>query len=83
MNKTKKQRQEWWYSLTPEQQNEYITKRQAQTELRRSKKDRTIDPKRAKKYPWLIDGVNKENRTQWVNMVLSKNPWLRPSLFEN
>lgn len=79
--KTKKQRQQWWKSLTLDEQQEYIEKRQAS-----KAKYRKNNPKQSKKddyrypskiYPWLIEGVNDSNREQWQKMIAKKNPWLK------
>ena len=73
---TKKERQEWWRNLTPEQQSEYIEKKQAEKAKRREN-----EPERALRYnpeyPWLTEGVNDSNREQWQEMIAKKNPWLK------
>ncbi len=75
-HKSKKERQEWWRNLTPEQREAQIEKWQAQKAERR--KD---EPKRILKYnpayPWLTEGVNDSNREQWQKMIAKKNPWLK------
>lgn len=73
--KTKKQRQQWWNSLTPKQQADHIKKRQAQiTEARKLNppKELMCNPQ----YPWMTEGVNDTNREQWWAMTKKKNPWL-------
>ena len=74
--KTKKQRRQWWKSLTPEQQQAYIEKRQA-----KKAKERKNRPKRVLRYnpeyPWLTEGVNDTNREQWKAMIRKKNSWLK------
>ena len=74
--KSKKQRQQWWNSLTSEQQGEQIEKWQAQKAERRK-----IIPNKILKYnptyPWLTEGVNPENKDKWLKMIYKKNPWLK------
>ena len=78
MTKTKKQRQEWWLSLTPEEQGNYITERQRKKAKKRKKYGvrNFVTPKLLKKYPWYETGVNETNRQQWLAMIHKKNPWL-------
>ena len=68
MNKTKKQRKQWWNSLTPEQQEDYIEHKQ---ELKAKK--RQTSPI-TNKYPEPI--ITAENRAEWEKKILSKNPWM-------
>lgn len=49
-----------------------------------SLKDKHLKPKQQlevqdynKDYPWLIEGVNDNNRKQWLAMIHRKNPWLK------
>ena len=74
--KTKKQRQQWWKSLSLDEQQEYIERRQA-----KKAKQRKMRPERLLKYnpayPWLTEGVNKSNRDDWLVMIHKKNPWLK------
>ena len=75
-SKTKKQRQQWWNNLTPDEKEAQIIKWQAQKAKRREinpLKELEYDPK----YPWLTEGVNEKNKAQWWAMILKKNPWLK------
>lgn len=74
--KTKKQRQQWWKDLTPEQQGEYIEKKQVQKAERRSHEPPRV-LKFNPKYPWRTEGVNSKNKKQWLAMIYKKNPWLK------
>lgn len=74
--KSKKERQEWWRNLTPDQQQEYIEKKQAQkAERRKNEPERVL--KYNSKYPWMTEGVNESNRADWLAMIAKKNPWLK------
>ena len=76
MKKSKRQRQQWWRSLTLEQQDEYIRRKQA----RKAEERKNSSPKKLKvnpKCPWLTEGVNKTNRKQWLAMIKRENPWLK------
>ena len=77
---TKKQRQEWWKSLSPDQKEAYIKKRQDKKTLNRKK--RSPIRYNVKDYPWLNGGVNSSNREQWLAMIKKKNPWLNNTLKE-
>lgn len=73
--KSKEQRRKWWFSLTPEQQGEYIKRRQAKKTKERAKMPKRVQ-KYDEKYPWVTEGVNESNREQWFSLILAKNPWL-------
>ncbi len=75
-NKTKKERQEWWRNLTPEQQATQVEKWQAKKAKRRENEPERV-LKYNPKYPWMTEGVNADNREQWLAMVHKKNPWLK------
>ena len=75
-NKTKRQRQQWWKSLTLEQQSQQIEKWWAQKAIKRENMPlmaQDVVPG----YPWLTESVNDTNKAQWMAMVLRKNPWLK------
>ena len=74
---TKKQRQEWWKSLSPAQKEAYIEKRQEIKTLNR-KKQTPIEYN--KNYPWMTEGVNSSNKAQWLAMIMKKNPWFNNAL---
>lgn len=72
---TKEQRRQWWFSLSDDEKESYIARRQQRkTEWRKlhPKKEPVYDPK----YPWVTLGVDDSNREQWQSVILSKNPWL-------
>ena len=74
--KTKKQRRQWWKSLTFYQQQVYIEKRQAiKAERRKNQPKRVL--RYNPEYSWLTEGVNDNNREQWEKMIAKKNPWLK------
>ena len=76
MARTKKQRQQWWNSLSLDEQQEYIERRQAKkTEKRKNEPERVL--KYIFKYPWTIEGVNADNKEQWLAIIHKKNPWLK------
>ena len=81
-NKSKKQRQLWWNSLSSDEQGEQIKKWQARKAERRRLnpvKPQTYNPK----YPWATNGVNPKNKERWLRMLYVKNPWMRDaSIFE-
>ena len=69
----KQKRRDWWKSLTPEQQEDYIEHKQ---ELKAKK--RAITPI-TNKYPEPI--ITAKNAVFWRNRILRMNPWLN-DLFE-
>ena len=74
--KTKSQRQQWWKSLSLDEQQEYIEHRQA----KKAKARKLSPPKKLKynpTYPWLTEGVNESNRADWLALIHKKNPWLK------
>ncbi len=71
--KTKQQRQEWFYSLTEQDREEWIRKKQAEKSLKRAGK-----PSNCTVFP-LIDS---SNRKKWQERVLKLNNWLDPDVFE-
>ncbi len=74
--KTKKQRRQWWNSLSFYQQQIYIEKRQAIKAKRHKNQSKRVlryNPE----YPWMTEGVNETNRAQWWAMIKKKNPWLK------
>lgn len=69
--KSKAQRQAWWRSLSPEQQDEYIERRQSRkAELRKSRSP--VQP-----VGFEATGVNESNRAEWMALILLKNPWFQ------
>ena len=74
--KTKKQRQQWWNSLTPDEKDVQIKKWQVQKAKRRKIKP-VQELKYNPKYPWMTEGVNPKNRKNWLAMIKKKNPWLK------
>lgn len=73
----KEQRQEWWNSLTSDQQEAQIHKWQAQkVERHKNRPEKKFSEKQLRLYPWYVDGVNKTNRAQWLRTIKRKNPWM-------
>lgn len=74
--KTKKQRRQWWNSLSLDEQQKYIERRQA-----KKAKQRKMYPKPPLRYnpeyPWMTEGVNADNKEQWLAMIHKKNSWLK------
>lgn len=76
---SKKDRQDWWNSLTLEQQGTYIINRQNRKAEQR--KDRPLRELRYNpKYPWITEGVNASNRAAWLTMIFKKNQWLKDEI---
>ncbi len=74
--KSKKERQEWWRNLTPDQQAVQVEKWQAEkAERRKNEPERVL--KYNPKYPWMTEGVNADNRDKWLALIHKKNPWLK------
>ena len=70
--KTKAQRQAWWYSLTDEQRQTYIEKKQAE------KAKRAPRESNCPVYgPW-----DDKNRHIWQEKILRLNQWLPADIFE-
>lgn len=70
--KTKAERQAWWYSLTDDQRQAYIEKKQAE------KGKRAPRESNCPIYgPW-----DDENRHIWREKILRLNPWLPDDIFE-
>ena len=67
---SKSNQKQWWNSLSLKQQLSQISKWQAKRH--RKTKVLRFDPK----YPWCTEGVNKDNKEQWLEMIFGKNPWL-------
>ena len=75
-HKTKKQRRQWWNSLSLDEQQEYIERRQAKkAKQRKNKPPRVL--RYNPEYPWMTEGVNESNRANWLAMIHKKNPWLK------
>ncbi|HDY88131.1 MAG TPA: hypothetical protein ENH82_08475 [bacterium] len=82
---SKAERQQWWKSLSLDEQQDYIERRQAKkAEQRKNRPKRVLEYNPA--YPWMTEGVNDSNREQWLRAIHKKNPWLRepkPLLFNS
>lgn len=76
----KQARIKWWRNLSDSQKDKQIKIWQEQKAERRK-----IVPVKFRgnknKYPWYDTGINANNRKQWLNVILSKNPWLN-NLYE-
>ncbi len=72
MERTKEERQAWWRGLTFDEKDTHIRRWQGQRERRRRPKVKRFDPK----YPWATEGVNRQNKEQWMDLIIRKNPWL-------
>ena len=70
--KTKAERRAWWYSLTDEQRQAYIEKKQAE------KGKRPARESNCKVFPAITD----ENRHIWQEKILRLNQWLPADIFE-
>lgn len=78
---TKAERVAWWKSLSPQEQEAYIARRQERKTAWRKKhpaKVQIYDPK----YPWATEGVSESNREQWQRTILAKNKWLDTGVFD-
>ena len=79
--KTKNERRAWWNGLSDDEKENYIARRQAQkTEWRR--KHPKKEPAYDKRYPWITEGVTDSNREQWKALILKRNKWLDPEVFD-
>ena len=68
--KTKASRRAWWASLTLEQQQAYIEKRQAQkNEQRQGQSSCPVFPE--------INEINESNRAEWQARIKKLNPWVQ------
>lgn len=70
--RTKKQRQQWWDNLTVEQKAEQVKKWQGES----CEKTKALEYN--SEFPWLTEGVNGQNKKQWLAAICRKNPWLQP-----
>jgi len=78
---TKAERVAWWKSLSPQEQEAYIARRQERKTAWRKKhpaKVQIYDPK----YPWATNGIDDSNRAAWQKVILKKNQWLSPKVFD-
>ncbi len=73
--KSKAERQAWWRSLTVQEQQDYIARRQAKKTKRRYSKRKVRG--------FEASGVGPNNRRLWELFILSKNPWLDVGVFGN
>ena len=78
--RTKEQRRAWWFSLSDDEQQAYIERRQEKKTAWRQKHPKK-EPAYNPKYPWATEGVGPGNREQWQRTILKKNPWLSPGIF--
>ena len=65
MKQHKTQFKQWYLNENPEPKIIKVPEKK-KTKLQ-------FDPK----YPWATQGVNKDNKQQWLAMIYKKNPWLR------
>ena len=66
--------------MTVDEQTAQIETWQAQKAERRANEPK----KRHKfKYGWSTTGVNKDNKAEWMAVILRKNPWMDDNLFYN
>lgn len=77
MRRTKAQRRAWWYSLTDEERYAYIGKKQTI-----KAKNRVSYPQNESNCP-IFPVITSENREDWQELILKKNPWLDESVFES
>ena len=78
--RTKAERQAWWNGLSPQEQQEYIERKQARKTAWREKHPKE-EPAYNPKYPWATNGIDDSNRAAWQKVILKKNPWLNLGVF--
>ena len=66
--------------MTIDEQTAQIEIWQAQKAERRASKPKK---RRLLKYGWSTTGVNKDNKADWMTVILRKNPWMDDNLFYN
>ena len=74
--RSKAERRAWWRNLSPEQQQEYIERRQSQKAEQR--KNSSYVPEVT---GFEATGVNPDNRAEWRELVLERNQWLNSEIF--
>lgn len=74
--KTKSERQAWWRALSPEEQEDYIKRRQAKKAAHRERSGYTPEVT-----GFEATGVNPGNRAEWQALILKRNQWLDAEVF--